>query len=107
MDFKSEVHPITTVSSGRGDIRPRGEAVDDASSTEIDGYDHERMKDRSLLTYAEEKKLLRRVDWRLMPLCAIIFMIKNIDANNVRWTNNTWGHLDGTEFHDRLQTLVS
>ncbi|KAK1715326.1 major facilitator superfamily domain-containing protein [Colletotrichum lupini] len=41
------------------------------------------MKDRALLSAQEEKKLLRRVDFRLMILCAIIFMIKNVDSNNV------------------------
>jgi hypothetical protein len=50
---------------------------------EISGYDHERMKDRNPLSYGEEKKLLRRVDWHLMILCALIFMVKNVDANNV------------------------
>lgn len=31
----------------------------------------------------EERRLLRRVDWRLIPMCAMIFMIKSIDVNNV------------------------
>lgn len=36
----------------------------------------------------EEKALLRRVDWRLVPMCALIFMVKSIDVNNVctPWT---------------------
>lgn len=64
-------------------VQPReGYAAIDIPS-DITGYDHERMKDRGLLTYEEEKKLLRRVDWRLMPLCALIFLVKNVDANNV------------------------
>ncbi|KAF2010004.1 putative pantothenate transporter [Aaosphaeria arxii CBS 175.79] len=44
--------------------------------------DDERAEDRQLLSHEEEKKLLRRVDLRLMVLCAVIFMIKNVDANN-------------------------
>lgn len=35
----------------------------------------------------EEKKLLRRVDWRLVPMCAMIFMIKSVDVNNVSIRN--------------------
>lgn len=63
---------------------PRGVAVEeDVTTGQAAGYDHARMKGRELLSYEEEKKLLRRVDWRLMPLCALIFMVKNIDANNV------------------------
>jgi hypothetical protein len=41
------------------------------------------MRARSLLTYEEEKKLLRRIDWHIMPLCAIDFLLKNIDSTNV------------------------
>lgn len=64
-------------------IRAREARIDQGDATQIEGYDHERMQDRGLLSYEEEKKLLRRVDWRLMPLCAVIFMVKNVDANNV------------------------
>ncbi|KAJ5350431.1 hypothetical protein N7541_008158 [Penicillium brevicompactum] len=62
----------------------RGEALADASSSQesIDGYDPELMNGRTLLTAAEEKKLLRKIDWRLMTLCSLIFMFKNLDSNN-------------------------
>ncbi|ORY55852.1 pantothenate transporter [Pseudomassariella vexata] len=45
--------------------------------------DAERIRDRSLLTPDEEKKLVRRIDWHLMPLCSLIFMFKNLDSDNV------------------------
>jgi hypothetical protein len=63
----------------------RGEGVDDVSSDQSDivGFDAERMKARTLLTEAEEKKLMRRIDWHLMPLCSLMFLLKNIDYNNV------------------------
>ena len=63
----------------------RGEALAEASSSQesIDGYDPELMNGRTLLTAAEEKKLLRKIDWRLMTLCSLIFMFKNLDSNNV------------------------
>lgn len=51
-----------------------------------DVYD-ERIQARLLFTPAEEKKLLRRIDWHLMPLCSLIFMFKNLDSNNVRITD--------------------
>ena len=35
------------------------------------------------LSSAEEKKLLRRIDWRLLPLLAAMYVIKTIDAQNV------------------------
>lgn len=46
----------------------RGSTVDEqaASSESIDGYDNDRMRARTLLTAEEEKKLMRRIDWRLM-----------------------------------------
>ncbi|OTA59293.1 putative pantothenate transporter [Hypoxylon sp. EC38] len=62
----------------------RGEIVDNVSGDDtIDGYDAERMRARTALTADEEKKLIRRVDWHLMPLCSLIFMFKNLDADNV------------------------
>ena len=67
-------------------VVPRGEEVDDVSSLENDivGYDAERMKARALLSEVEEKKLMRRVDWHLMPLCSLMFLLKNMDYQNVR-----------------------
>jgi hypothetical protein len=41
------------------------------------------MAGRTLLTAEEEKRLLRRVDWHLMPLCSLIFLFKNLDSDNV------------------------
>jgi hypothetical protein len=46
----------------------RGSTVHDKDldGDAIRGYDGERMRARTLLTAEEEKKLMRRVDWRLM-----------------------------------------
>ncbi|KAJ2980697.1 hypothetical protein NQ176_g2476 [Zarea fungicola] len=62
----------------------RGEALPEASSSQetIAGYDAELMSDRTLLSVEEEKKLLRRIDWRLMTLCSLLFMFKNLDSQN-------------------------
>ena len=46
---------------------------------------------RDLLTPEEERKLLRRIDWHLMPLCSIIFMFKNLDSDNVSNNDETDG----------------
>lgn len=62
---------------------PEKESAEASSTVNTSGYDHERMKNRVLLSYEEEKKLLRRVDWHLMLQCALIFLVKNVDANNV------------------------
>lgn len=62
----------------------RGEQVDDATAAEdVDGFDAARMRDRSLLTAAEEKALMRKVDWRMMTVCSLLFLLKNIDADNI------------------------
>ncbi|KAJ5673849.1 hypothetical protein N7462_009288 [Penicillium macrosclerotiorum] len=62
----------------------RGEALSEASSIQesIEGYNPELMSGRTLLTTEEEKRLLRKIDWRLMTLCSLIFMFKNLDSNN-------------------------
>ncbi|KAF1960386.1 putative pantothenate transporter [Byssothecium circinans] len=56
----------------------------------IDGYDNGRMRARTLLTAEEEKRLMRRIDWRLMTLCSIMFLLKNIDADNLGMTSNQY-----------------
>ena len=62
----------------------RGADVDIGTVDEhIDGFDAERMRARSALTTAEEKKLMRRVDVRMMTLCSLIFLIKNLDSANI------------------------
>ncbi|KAH7303988.1 major facilitator superfamily domain-containing protein [Stachybotrys elegans] len=62
----------------------RGEQIDDATASKtVDGFDAERMRDRSLLTSEEEKALMRRVDWRIMTICSLLFLMKNLDADNI------------------------
>lgn len=62
----------------------RGQLLDGDSLESISGFEAERMRARALLTAKQEKKLLRRIDWHIMPLCALMFLMKNLDANNVR-----------------------
>lgn len=51
--------------------RRGGDMVDsDIDSSDIQGFDTDRMRARTLLTAEEEKKLLRRIDWHIMPLCS-------------------------------------
>jgi hypothetical protein len=42
------------------------------------------------LSGADEKKLLRRIDWRLLPLLAAMYVIKTIDAQNVSHRAYHW-----------------
>lgn len=73
----------SSINDGFHHVR-RGEIADNVSGDEaIDGYDAEQMRARTALTAEEEKKLIRRIDWHLMPLCSIIFMFKNLDSDNV------------------------
>lgn len=86
-DNEAAVHEATT--GGEPGVKPRSALLNSEAVDEISGDDHEqRMKDRALLSAEEERKLLRRVDFRLMILCAIIFMIKNVDSNNVSITHH-------------------
>lgn len=86
----TDIASSTTESDANHDLHfvRRGEAPAEASSSQesIDGYDPDLMSGRTLLTAEEEKKLLRKIDWRLMTLCSLIFMFKNLDSNNVRIT---------------------
>jgi hypothetical protein len=40
-------------------------------------------RNRTLLSAKEEKALLRRIDWRIMTVCSLLFLLKNIDADNI------------------------
>jgi len=80
-----------TSSAGDGFYRvARGDEIADIGSDQaIEGFDAERMRARTALTADEEKKLIRRIDWHLMPLCSLIFLFKNLDVDNVSiWTSS-------------------
>ncbi|KAK7926570.1 MFS transporter prlL [Apiospora marii] len=61
----------------------RSDQGSESTSTGFITSEDERSRARQLLTPEEEKKLLRRIDWHLMPLCSIIFMFKNLDSDNI------------------------
>lgn len=62
----------------------RGADLDEAiDAGDISGFDAERMRARASLTAEEERKLMRRVDLRIMTLCSLLFLFKNIDSDNI------------------------
>lgn len=66
---------------------PRTEVLPeyDDSQSQITGYDPTLMRARATLSSDEEKKLIRRIDWHLLPLLAVMYMVKTIDASNVQY----------------------
>lgn len=96
MDLKESSKSPLTVEEGLHSTEPKvddhglhlvqrgGElAESDIDDTSIQGFESDRMKARTLLTAEEEKKLLRRIDWRIMPLCSLMFLLKQLDALNI------------------------
>ena len=81
----SSVYDVDTHGSEGLHFVTRGKVVsdDDGSDQAIIGYDAGQMRARALLSYKEEKKLFRRIDWHLMPLMSLIYLLKNLDASNV------------------------
>ncbi|GJD04331.1 pantothenate transporter [Colletotrichum higginsianum] len=81
-DASSAIHPEThdelrTVKrANKDDIVP-----DDATTLS----DSELAREAALtaLTVEEEKKLIRKVDWRLIPLLAMLYLVKKLDESNV------------------------
>jgi hypothetical protein len=55
----------------------------DFSEEAIVGYDADLMRARATLSDNEEKRLMRRVDWHLIPLLSVMYAVKTIDAINV------------------------
>ncbi|PLB52109.1 pantothenate transporter [Aspergillus steynii IBT 23096] len=71
---KQNVHYVTRNEDGSLPTNDKGY---------IPGYDANLMQARATLSSEEEKKLLRRIDWHLLPLLAVMYMVKTIDSNNV------------------------
>ena len=65
-------------------LAQRGTAVDEdvVDGTEETEEDTNR-RNRTLLSAKEEQALLRRIDWRIMTVCSLLFLLKNIDADNI------------------------
>lgn len=59
----------------------RGTAADEDVIGETD--EDANLRNRTLLSAKEEKALLRRIDWRIMTVCSLLFLLKNIDADNI------------------------
>jgi hypothetical protein len=78
--FQSSIPPNTNLHfverNGGNDIGKPNEGA-------IPGFDATLMGARGTLSSADEKKLLRRIDWRLIPLLAVIYMLKSVDFTNV------------------------
>jgi hypothetical protein len=88
-------HVVPDSSSGEPPIKQhyntviRGESVpsSDDINDNIVGYDGRLMGARTSLSSQQEKKLLRRIDWHLIPLLSVMYMVKSIDASNVSLRN--------------------
>lgn len=63
--------------------REDGSAAYDGLPDEIAGFDATLMGARTTFSAEEEKKLIRRIDWHLIPLLAVMYMVKSIDASGV------------------------
>lgn len=64
------------ISLARRGILADGDAIDLTEEETAQG-------DRTLLSAQEERALLRRIDWRIMTVCSMLFLLKNIDADNI------------------------
>ncbi|RTE78869.1 hypothetical protein BHE90_006654 [Fusarium euwallaceae] len=51
------------------------------AADEVD-YEADRETALTALTAEEEKRLIRKVDWRLVPLLCLLYLMKKIDENN-------------------------
>lgn len=83
-EINSPTSTSSTVDHVRDEKLQLGARIGGGSGVgDIHGYHPELMSARTDLSCEDEKKLLRRVDWHLLPLMAIIYCVKTIDASNV------------------------
>lgn len=94
----NKTNEITTVTSPEPDISPKHDfktarrrgvekSVDNDVLTSTDEIDREAAL--TALTADEERKLIRRIDWRLVPLLCTLYFMKKIDEMNVSATSLT------------------
>ncbi|KAH6652017.1 putative pantothenate transporter [Truncatella angustata] len=92
--------PIDDAGNEKIHVAARNETLPEYSNTH--GYNPALMSARTTLSADEEKKLLRRIDWHLIPLMAVIYCVKTIDASNVsnaRIMDQGTNHSILTELH--------
>lgn len=82
---KGSENPGSNTSTSAG-VEPINKIVPEHGDTQtkVVGYESPRTGEQYTLSMQEEKKLLRRIDWHLLPLMSIIYMMKTLDASNVR-----------------------
>lgn len=75
--------PIAVESIGNGlHYVQRGNLANEIVAKKSDSEAEERTKALTALTAEEEKKLIRRIDMRLIPMCALLFIMKKLDESN-------------------------
>ncbi|KAJ5502245.1 hypothetical protein N7463_005119 [Penicillium fimorum] len=83
------ISPVKTPIPEKGNVHYVNRNGDDTPESFdeelIPGYDATLMRARATLSSAEEKKLLRHIDWHLIPLLAVIYMVKSVDFSNVSY----------------------
>jgi len=62
-------------------LAQRGTIDDEIANTQTE--EQTARRNRTLLSAQDEKALLRRIDWRIMTICSLLFLLKNIDADNI------------------------
>ena len=73
---KENLHLVERSGNNEGLVQ-----YDDSDS--ISGFNAALMGARVTLSNVEEKKLVRRIDWRLIPLMSLMYMLKSVDYSNV------------------------
>jgi hypothetical protein len=79
--FSEDTTPPHTTKNSSILLSQRGVLADDGEVPQTE--EETRRRNRTLLSTEEEKALLRRIDWRIMTICSILFLLKNTDSDNI------------------------
>ena len=77
----SDIPSSQDTKNARITLAQRGVVDHDNATAQTE--DETARRNRTLLSAQEEKALLRRIDWRIMTICSLLFLLKNIDADNI------------------------
>lgn len=89
------------------DTRANNEITSAASSRDLDEtYEFYKQQDARDVDPNEERRVLRMIDWHILPLLMGTYMLQYLDKSSINFAS-VYGLLDGTNLHGQQYSWLS
>jgi hypothetical protein len=88
MDEEKKQHPVDTIATGDASAAAKSRDLDDA-------YDLYQGQDATNIDPQEARRVLRKIDWHVMPLLMGSYMLQYLDKSSINFAS-VFGLQDGT-----------